>query len=849
MKILLATLLFALTATAQTPLETALTALRMSPHDLTFQKDNAESVFVLPTARLALQQPLALPALAENTRRQLGALDNLAGFVPIAGHFLATDIRRELAPPVPTDLTLPADLPPALADAVHRLYAAVNSFQPQLPKPDPAVWEAFALSTFSAKTDRAAYAPGLHQRDDALELQDDEVAHTLLTAGNQLDRPALLGAFAALCRVIDETLPALRVLQTTNRFQHTLATPLGPILLGGVGQNVYTNARPLLIIDLGGDDTYESTATNAATGISVIIDLAGNDRYAARGIGAQGAGIFGIGILVDCAGDDTYSAEHVAQGAGVFGCGLLADFGGQDKFSADTFAQGAGAFGVGILWQRQGDTIYRAAEKSQAFASTLGVGLLLDGAGNDKYVTGGKYPCRWLEGHNFTLAQGMAIGLRPFAGGGVAVLCDQAGNDSYEADVYGQGASYWYSLAMLIDEAGNDTYKAYQYAQGAGIHLSSGLLWDINGDDVYDCHAICQGGAHDYSVGILLEDDGNDRYRADSTAQGSAINNSFALLVDRAGNDTYTGTDPKQSQAAGHDGGRREYGSIAVLLDLSGQDVYSQGWTNNSVWSKPWYGAGLDTERRPGLPALVEGVVSVTTTNALTGPQPRRSPPVDVRHPIERLGRRATRDWETAAEKLDTEAAEAELKTRAAEALPYLITRLASPGVMLRVQAEQLVDHLGTNAIPLLIDGVRSARNEDTARICCYFLARFESATNAIPVLLPLLEREPTRTTALYTLGHLRASAAFGAAATALESDREIVRLRAAQALGRIGHPHAIPKLIPRLDDEYWTVRYAAENALVALGWRSIEALRNELRDASPRARPHLQAALKALKR
>jgi hypothetical protein len=143
---------------------------------------------------------------------------------------------------------------------------------------------------------------------------------------------------------------------------------------------------------------------------------------------------------------------------------------------------------------------------------------------------------------------------------------------------------------------GNDTYDAYQYCQGAGIHLSSGELIDWGGNDTYTAGHICQGAAHDYAVGILIDRAGDDKYSGETTAQGAAINNSFAMLLDHAGNDVYIGTDPKASQAAGHDGDKREYGSVALMLDLGGQNKYSQGQTNNAIWLKPLYGAGLDAE-------------------------------------------------------------------------------------------------------------------------------------------------------------------------------------------------------------------------------------------------------------
>ena len=48
-----------------------------------------------------------------------------------------------------------------------------------------------------------------------------------------------------------------------------------------------------------------------------------------------------------------------------------------------------------------------------------------------------------------------------------------------------------------------------------------------------------------------------------------------------------------------------------------------------------------------------------------------------------------------------------------------------SPEVLVRVKTEDIIDHLGTNAVPLLIDGIDHAKNDDAARLCCYFLARF----------------------------------------------------------------------------------------------------------------------------
>ena len=153
-----------------------------------------------------------------------------------------------------------------------------------------------------------------------------------------------------------------------------------------------------------------------------------------------------------------------------------------------------------------------------------------------------------------------------------------------------------------------------------------------------------------------------------------------------------------------------------------------------------------------------------------------------------------------------------------------------------------------TNSIPPLIAGIRAATDDDVARLCCYYLARFdEKARAGIPAVLPLLNRDKCRTTAFYTLGHMHAAEAFRPAMAALNESRELVRLRAAQALGKIGDRRATSALLQKLDDEMYDVRYAAEDALVKFGQPSRAPLRDAYRRATPRAKPHILEALAKL--
>jgi HEAT repeat protein len=859
----------ALDARGEQAVEMALQGIKMTTHDLAFQKTNVESELILQKARTFLQQPLTLPVYGQFVASNLQAVSSLQSLAWFSENQLEPglvilDVEYQ---PVKVDPDFLTNLPPPVGRAIETIANAAGEasqlLKQSLPPDQMHPLAAYAVQELGLDKDAAELQTwaklgmstnelgDLLKRNADLDIQDGELATTILDASDHLNKGLLFKAVGELAGAADKAISILQAAKDDpamqREYQVETDTPLGKIIVGGGGHHVYTN-EAFLIIDTGGSNTYVNSGggANGLLGrpISIVIDMGGNDDFISNRSFSQGSGVFGIGILAALGSNCTFHAKHLSQGAGFFGCGLLMTGEGNQTFEADTFCQGAGMFGAGILWQRGGGSRYKAAQMAQGFGGTSGLGLLLDEGGNDSYYAGGKYACGWLPKHNFSLAQGFAYGMRPYAGGGIGILCDLKGNNHYVADVYGQGASYWYSVGLLLDLGDNNTYDAYQYCQGAGIHLSSGELIDWGGNNTCTAGHICQGAAHDYAVGMLIDHAGNDKYTGDTTAQGAAINNSFAMLLNGSGHDTYTGADPKASQAAGHDGDKREYGSIALMLDLGGANKYSQAQTNGEMWLKPLYGCGIDMDgHRPAapLPAAPAALPEFGTSKPTSG---RLYPviSIDTHNPIERLLRRSISDGP------DSEAAGEELKKRGTEVLPYLLTRLDSPEVLVRVKTEDVVDHLGTNSVPLLIDGIDHAKNDEVARLCCYFLARFnEKARAAIPHVLPLISREKTRSVAFYTLGHLRAREAFVPAMKALDSRQELVRLRAAQALGKIGDRRATSKLIGALDDELWDVRYAAEDGLVAFGRSSIRPLRRTYAKASPRARPHVLEALAKL--
>ncbi len=379
-----------------------------------------------------------------------------------------------------------------------------------------------------------------------------------------------------------------------NNLIFRLKTSSGEIIIGGSGSSRYSGS-PAVIIDLGGDDEYSISANQKKDGgSSVIIDLGGNDVYRAECDFVYGSGFFGTGILFDLSGDDTYLTKNFSLGSGLFGVGMLVDEEGDDKYFGDTFTMGAGSFGMGFLVDMAGSDQYSGALFAQGFGFVSGLGALIDSSGNDNYFAGGRYKdiLRYKD-HYISLSQGFAYGLRPMMSGGIGILFDLSGNDVYTSDIFGQGASYWFSLGTLMDAEGNDKYVSFQYAQGAGTHLCLGILEDRSGDDVYISHGVSQGCGHDLALGMLWDKSGNDNYVAQSLSQGAGSANGFGILVDEKGDDGYYVSIKDNTQGYGNP--RRDYGSVGMLLDLSGKDGYNGNGMDSTWWTSPSkWGVGID---------------------------------------------------------------------------------------------------------------------------------------------------------------------------------------------------------------------------------------------------------------
>jgi hypothetical protein len=375
-------------------------------------------------------------------------------------------------------------------------------------------------------------------------------------------------------------------------------------------------------LDAGGDDRYETgAAASFERPVSILLDFGGNDLYQAGAdtVGPGfGAGLLGVGVLVDASGDDRYQAGHLSLGAGFYGVGILSDLVGNDHYAGLTVSQGAGLFGVGILSDLDGNDRYHAFQQAQGYGYVRGAGLLIDRTGDDQYIADDeqiRYPSPQSRENNASLSQGFGFGKRAdyidghSLAGGIGLLIDGDGDDTYRCGVFGQGAAYWYGTGILADAGGDDSYEGIWYVQGSGAHFALGVLWEGDGDDTYRAtRNMAIGAGHDFSLGFLYERAGDDRYEAPNLSLGGGNANGIGLFWDLRGDDQYSvvaETTLGRANTGSRGGPRDLMETLGIFLDTGGIDSYpaSKEYAGNDrLWTQTGRNTEqpLDTERGVG---------------------------------------------------------------------------------------------------------------------------------------------------------------------------------------------------------------------------------------------------------
>jgi hypothetical protein len=431
-----------------------------------------------------------------------------------------------------------------------------------------------------------------------------------------IDEASLWYAAQKCVEALDQARVALKEmdLSAVQDISFDWETPLGWIRIRGSGDDTVDGNESLLIVDLGGNDRYTGgvAASTAARPIGLLLDASGDDTYSSDRP-AQGAGLAGVGILIDAAGDDTYEAHHYAQGVGQFGLGLLADLGGDDAYFNKYSGQGCGYFGIGLLFDTTGDDTYRLYADGQGLGGVAGVGVLADRTGDDRYTAVRQHSITGRPSYHspgldvgVSNAQGCGMGRRGDGAdghswaGGLGVLLDGRGDDVYAAGNWAMGTGYWFGVGLLHDGDGDDEYHGVAYSQGSGAHFCIGVLVDEGGDDIHlaeeNSHSDLAW-AHDFTIAILLNEGGNDLYSVSDGGLAYSINRSVAMLLDIGGDDVYRTEKLQRPGFAMNDerfrsrGGVTTYfadtSSIGLFLDVGGRDVYWGDLKNDTQWLDP----------------------------------------------------------------------------------------------------------------------------------------------------------------------------------------------------------------------------------------------------------------------
>ncbi len=604
------------------------------------------------------QDPLRIPFYARVTRQGIAASGGkLAPVVTLAALRTGDGTRLDLLGDPLAAEAKEADKPDGLLAAVREVHRVAGTPMPA------ALAKSIASSQGSVPADvRAAAALMLRASARAWEWRKKALVGVRHTDMDRLwteivaypaedpkepaedallasvDRKRMLVGAELLAFALDGVRDRLAKRAGAERFSLDVPTPLGEVRLRGVQSDTHeAGAACLLILDTGGNDVYRSGGATAKPGhgIAILVDVAGDDRYisapaldqtpiaavanrkALPRAPAFGCGVLGYGMVADFAGNDVYRSAANTQSAAAFGAGVLADWAGNDLYDCHTTGQASALGGIGVLLDGAGSDAYRCFSYAQGYGSTAGCGILADlGAEDDTYEANDAvldFPSPQSAEHNVSMAQGAGYGRRAdytdghSLAGGIGILMDAGGSNTFTCGVFGQGVGYWYGLGMLLTGPGPDGLKGQWYVQGAAAHFAVGILDDEGGDDGYAALMnMAQGAGHDFSVGFLTDRAGNDRYAAPNLSLGGGNANGLGFLWDRSGDDVYTVRRSITLGRAGPPGGgiRERNLTLGLFLDTGGKDTYPtdmDGVANDTLWTMGQVdtssrGAGLDVE-------------------------------------------------------------------------------------------------------------------------------------------------------------------------------------------------------------------------------------------------------------
>lgn len=163
--------------------------------------------------------------------------------------------------------------------------------------------------------------------------------------------------------------------------------------------------------------------------------------------------------------------------------------------------------------------------------------------------------------------------------------------------------------------------------------------------------------------------------------------------------------------------------------------------------------------------------------------------------------------------------------------------------VGVQVLAQEFVDLLpASNSVPVLLDTLKTTPT-NTHKLATYFLG-FNKTPEHADIIMPFLADERLRGVTIRTLGKWGITSAVPVITGFLSSTNERIRVASVNALRDIGDTAALPALVKSMGDPVFTVRNAAQRAVLAFGKDAGEPLLDALPQAQP---PQLRLIIQSL--
>jgi hypothetical protein len=372
------------------------------------------------------------------------------------------------------------------------------------------------------------------------------------------------------------------------------------------------------------------------------------------------------------------------------------------------------------------------------------------------------------------------------------------------------------------------------------------------GSDRYTSWIVSQGVGHDLAFGLLLDHEGDDVYEASGQSQGFGKANGIGILADARGNDRYVG---EGETLQGYGERDQAFESLGLLMDGGGHDLYSGPGRDDTLWRGGEIGIGLDGEgislglKRPAPILPLPSVVYPPTPYVY----PVASPPSEALVGSEGMGalndlREASRLGPRPEQEASRQAAKERLVAMGEKAVPLLLYTLRSADITRVTVAMEVLERMGKETVPVLVETLKQPI-QPSRRRAASLLARIADPSTRLLLLESLEDKDPgVRAAAARGLGRIGdlPSAGWLLLAERVRKDpSRNVRWEAVTALGGANSAAVVPVVLDALADRDFTVRFAAKRALLRLGAKGQEFLRQFLAEP-PRgsALEHITRAL-----